>query len=45
MADKDKIDSELKRIQKIVNAAGSPPVIVLGSVYGKRKVLLCGKNS
>lgn len=31
MADKDKIDSVLKRIQKIVNAAGSPPVIVLGS--------------
>lgn len=31
MADKDKIESVLKRIQKIVNAAGSPPVIVLGS--------------
>ena len=31
MAEKDKIDRVLKRIQKIVNAAGSPPVIVLGS--------------
>lgn len=31
MTDKDKIDKVKRRIQDIVNAAGSPPVIVLGS--------------